>query len=250
VPRSRLRFELPAAARAAARRRLAGDGPWVAVMPAGSSERALYPSAASWRLILDALSEQLPGVRFALIGKLGRDRRTSTSLPAAEARELLAHGSSPVDCFDIGLAEQLAVVEACDLFVSPHTGFGMAVLAVGTPWLTISGGRWFEFDFNHVPFRSIVPDVERYPAFSQFSPATVIDDGDEGPRTPSMSRDRIRRDLDAIVAAATELIGGTLTYDQSLRDYFTALLAAHDGDAGATWSIDGVHLEHLPAAGR
>jgi hypothetical protein len=220
------------------------------VLPAGSSERALYPSTASWRLVLDALTEQLPGVRFALVGKLGRDQRTSTSLLEAEARELLSHDSAPVDCFDIGLAEQLAVVEACDLFVSPHTGFGMAVLAVGTPWLTISGGRWFEFYFNHVPFRSILPDVERYPAFSQFSPAAVIDDGDEGPRTPSMSRDRIRRDLDAIVAAATELIAGTLTYEQALTDYFAALLAAHDGDATAIWSIDGVHLDHLPTGGR
>jgi hypothetical protein len=48
VPHSRLRFELPADARTAARRRLDGDAAeWIAVMPAGSSERALYPSLAS-----------------------------------------------------------------------------------------------------------------------------------------------------------------------------------------------------------
>jgi hypothetical protein len=244
VPRCRLRLELPGAARAAAAGRLS-DGPWVARMPAGSSERALYPSTASWRLILDALHERLPDVRVVLIGKLGRDRRTTTAVDAGELRTLLAHPTAPVDCFDIPLAEQLAVVEAASVFLSPHTGFGLAALAVGTPWLTISGGRWFEYYFNHVPFRSIIPDVERYPAFSQFDAATVIEDED-GPRTPSMSRARIRDDLDAIVSAAAELIDGTLTYEQALHDYFRALLAAHDGSAAAIWSIDGVHLDHLP----
>lgn len=91
------------------------------------------------------------------------------------------HGAS-LDCFDIGLAEQLAIVESSHLFLSPHTGVGLAALAVGTPWLTISGGRWFEYYSNHVPFRSIMPDVERYPAFSQFDPVAVVDDGDDGPR--------------------------------------------------------------------
>jgi hypothetical protein len=40
-----------------------------------------------------------------------------------------------------------------------------------------------------------------------------------------------------------------VTYDQALADYFAALLAAHDGDASAIWSIDGVHLDYLPTAG-
>jgi hypothetical protein len=88
--------------------------------------------------------------------------------------------------------------------------------------------------------------VERYPSFSQFAPAAMVDDGEDGPRTPSMSRDRIGADLDAIVGAAGELLDGPLTYEQALRDYFTALLAAHDGDPSAIWSIDGVHREYLP----
>jgi hypothetical protein len=63
-----------------------------------------------------------------------------------------------------------------------------------------------------------------------------------------MTRARIQDDLDSIVSAATELIDGTLTYDQASADYFAALLAAHDGDASAIWSIDGVHLDYLPTA--
>ena len=170
VPRSRLRFVLPAGVRARAPLLFetgtveSRSGPWIALMPAGSSDPPLYPSVASWRLILDALLEELPGVRIALVGKLHRDRRTSTALATEELRELLNHPAGPIDCFDLGLVVQLGIVERCDVFLSPHTGFGLAALAVGTPWLTISGGRWLEYYFNHVPFRSIIPDTDRYPA--------------------------------------------------------------------------------------
>src|SRR6185312_16355017 len=222
VPRCRLRLELPGDARDRARLALGSDGAhWIAVMPAGSGDRSLYPSVQSWRLIISALAERLPDVRFALIGKLGRDGRTTTTLVRDEVAELLAQPSRPLDCFDLALTDQLAIVEACDVFLSPHTGFGMAALAVGTPWLTISGGRWFEYYFNHVPFRSIIPDVERFPCFTQFSPAQVVDG-----RTPSMSDERIAANLARIVAATAELLPGTVTYEQALSDYFRDLTGA------------------------
>ncbi|MGH3939289.1 MAG: glycosyltransferase family 9 protein [Pseudonocardiaceae bacterium] len=249
LPHQQLRFALPEPIRAAARHRLGGDGVdhprRIAVMPAGSSDASLYPSPSSWCLILDALTDAFPGAQIVLVGKLTQDGRTATSLGSNELTDLLAHRSHPVNCFDIVLAEQLAVVEACDLFLAPHTGFGLAALAVDTPWLALSGGRWFEYFFNQVPFRSILPDTERYPSFSQFDPVTTVIDGDEGPRIPSMSRARIQHDLERIVVAAGELISGSLSYEQALQDYFPALLAAHHGDSSAIWSIDGVHLPYL-----
>ncbi len=251
VRHQQLRLELPARARAAACRRLS-DGEagaasaTVALMSAGSGDRTLYPSGA---IVADDPRRARRRLRSAS-GRADRqrtlDRRTTTSLAASELTELLAHRSSPVDCFDIGLAEQLAVLEACDVFLAPHTGFGRAALAVGTPWLALSGGPWFEYFFNHVPFRSILPDRDHYPCFTQFDPMGTVDDGDDGPRTPSMTRARIREDLPRITVAAKELLSGSLAYEQALRDYFAALLAAHHGDANAIWSIDGVHLDYLP----
>jgi hypothetical protein len=243
-PHQPLRLVLPGRARSAAHALLGEHEAAIAVMPAGSSDRELYPSLRSWTLILDALADAFPGLRIALVGKLTRDERSSTSLGADELAALLAHRSRPADIFDVPFSEQLAVVEACGLFLSPHTGFGLAALAVGTPWLTISGGRWFEYYFNHVPFRSIIPDPERYPSFSQFAPELS---------TEVMSERRIEEDLDSIVAAAGELLSGTLGYEQALRDYFTELVAAHGGDASAIWSIDSVHAKYVadarPAAG-
>jgi hypothetical protein len=250
VPRCRLRLELPdyARERALRLRSESEGGQWIALMPAGSGERWLYPSVRSWGQILDALAERLPGVRFALIGKLRRDRRTTSTLAPRELAELLAHRSRPLDCFDLGLTEQLAIVEACDAFLSPHTGFGMAALAVGTPWLTISGGRWFEYYFNHVPFRSIIPHVEHYAPFTQFQEPPTIWDGEDGLRTPSMTLARIQDDLERITTGAAELVDGSLSYERALAEYFSAVLAAHEGDAGRIWSIDGVHLDYVGAA--
>ena len=250
VPHQQLRLELPATARASARKRLSAysngtEASRVALMPAGSADRALYPSTSSWLLVLDALAEAFPGVGIALIGKHDRDARTTTSLDEAELAELLKHRCRPIDCFGCEFAEQLAVIEASDLFLAPHTGFGLAALAVGTPWLALSGGRWFEYFFNRVPFRSIIPDTERYPCFTQFDPAAMLEDGDEGARTPSMSRARVSEDLGRIVAAADELLCGSVTYERALKDYFTALVAAHAGEHSAIWSIDNVHLDYL-----
>jgi hypothetical protein len=59
-----------------------------------------------------------------------------------------------------------------------------------------------------------------------------------------MTRARIADDLPRIVAAARELVEGTLTYEQALADYVPALVAAHGGDASAIWSIDGVHAAY------
>ena len=244
LPHQPVRLHLPAAARAAAPRRVGDEArPRIAVLPAGSSDPSLYPSVASWLLVLDALTDAVPGLQLVLVGRLARDERSSTSWRREDVDALLAHRSCPVDCVDVPLAEQLAVVEACDVLLAPHSGFGMAALAVGTPWLALSGGRWFEYWANAgVPFRSVLPDPARYPAFSQFDPADVVLDGDDGPRTPSMTRARVREDLDRLVAGARELLAGELTHERALAEYFRDLRATVGGEA--IWSIDGVHAAH------
>lgn len=93
--------------------------------------------------------------------------------------------------------------------------------------------------------RRMVGGACRRRLFTQFAPAAVVEDSDGEPRAPSRSGARIREALDRIVAAARELLAGEGGYEQCLRDYFPALVAAHGGDAGAIWSIDGVHFPYV-----
>ncbi len=141
--------------------------------------------------------------------------------------------------------EQLALVEACDLFLSPHTGFGMAALAVATPWLTISGGSWGEYFFNGVPFYSLLPDPERFGAYTPYHPPPLLagDEDGEGPRTPSMSRGRIAHDLDELLEAAALLVEDRLAYDDALRQHFARLLRIVD--RSEVWSFENLHRDYV-----
>jgi hypothetical protein len=242
------RLRLPGPALASARRRLRdaapGAGPSIAVLPAGSGPRGNYPSVRSWQLVLAALSRRWPRGVFCLLGKLRRDGRTSTSFGRAEFDELAGSVPRSVNAVDRPLIDQLAVVAACDVLVSPHSGFGMAALAVGTPWLSIAGNRWPEYYFNGVPFYSVLPDLRRFPAYSGLGPEPEPVD-DDGARAPSMCRERIGADLDEITEGAARLIERRWPAETAMADHVARLLVLRDGRADRIWSVDNVHRKYL-----
>lgn len=247
-PGERFRLPLPAPALTRERQRLrdAAPGAWprIGVLPAGSGPRGNYPSLRSWQLVIAALSEPWPRAQFCLLGKLRQDGRTTTSFGHAELDELTGSMPSSVDAVDLPLTAQLAVVAACDVLVSPHTGFGMAALAVGTPWLSIAGNLWPEYYFNGVPFYSVLPDVRRFPAYTGLGPAPEPVD-DDGPRSPSMCRERIEADLTEITEGAARLIERRWPAEEALADHVARLLALREGRADRIWSVDDVHRNYL-----
>lgn len=238
-PGEHLRLALPADTA-----RFPADGPRIAILPGGSSPRAYYPSLRSWELIVTALAEQFPTATFCLVGKLRPDERTSTTFTREELDRLRAAMPRSVDVVDEPLVKQLGAVAACDMLVSPHTGFGMVALAVGTPWLTIGGNRWPEYFFNGVPFYTVIPDVDRFPCYNLMAgdPPMITDDGE---RSPSMSRTRIEADLGRIVEGADRLVGGRWDFDTALHDHATRMLTALGGDRSRLWSIDNVLVDAL-----
>jgi hypothetical protein len=244
-PHGRLRLELPEASRKRAADTVCRGGVRIAFMPAGSSEPSRYPSADGWAVVVSALAAAFPDACFCLIGKLERDARTSTSASAEDFERIAAAASRAVSVVDEPLLDQLAHVEACDLFLSPHTGFGPAALSVGTPWLTLSGGPWHEWFFNGVPFYSVIPDTTRYPCFTQIDGPPLLVEDDGAPRTPSMTRSRIEDDLPELVEAARLLVGGRLGYEEALQRYFPRLLEAYGGDRSRIFSFDAIHWAYI-----
>ncbi len=238
-------FELPAEARAAAETRLMGRMA-ISVVLAGNSEREMYPSVSSWQLILGGLAERFPDAVFCLIGKSNQLNTFSISRVESDEVVRILETVPTIDCFDLPLSEQLALVEAAKLHVSPHTGFSFAASAVGTPWLAISGGRWHEYFFNGVPFHSVLPDPDRYPTFAWAGPLPSIEDSDgEGLRTPTMSHARLKSDLPEILEYAQRLVDGTIGYEEALADYFPRLLRAYHGDRSKIFSFDSLHEEYM-----
>jgi hypothetical protein len=247
APHQSLRLALPAEARERALEELGGRRA-IAVMPAGSGARHLYPSVASWLLVLDELERRLPDVAFTFVGRLeGLGGHTVSGFTRAELDRLLVSRRHAFDAFDRPILSQLSAVEAADLFLSPHTGFGMAALAVGTPWLTLSGGDWHEYFFNGVPFHSVLPKGAADSAFARGRALPVVDtdvDG-EGPRARAMCTARVHDDLEELADAAVRLLGGQVTYEDALASYFPRLLDAYGGDRGLVTSFENVHVGYL-----
>jgi hypothetical protein len=120
----------------------------------------------------------------------------------------------------------------------------MAALAVGAPWLSIAGNLWPEYYFNSVPFYSVLPDVRRFPAYTGLGPEPGPVD-DDGPRSPSMSRERIQADLDEITEGAARLIERRWPAEEALADHVTRMLALREGRGDRIWSVDSVHRKYL-----
>ncbi|GLW90229.1 glycosyltransferase family 9 protein [Actinokineospora globicatena] len=229
APGQQLRLAVTPAAR--------GDSPRIALLPGGSADRSLYPSVRSWTTIVGALVDRFPDAEFVLVGKLAADGRTATTYTADELRLIEASMPHVTRAVDVPIVEQLAAVAACDVLVSPHSGFGMAALAVGTPWLTIAGNKWPEYYFTGVPFYSVLPDVTRYPCYTMMGPDPEPVD-DDGPRAPSMSYQRIADDLPEIVEGVARLIERRWPYREALADHVRRMSTV----GGVRWSIDDAHL--------
>lgn len=219
-----------------------GPHPRIALLPGGSAPREMYPSVRSWRLVVEALLDRHPDAELVLVGKLRADDRTATTFTRAELDAIASAAPRVTDAVDLPLPEQLAVLRGCDVLVSPHSGFGMAALAAGTPWLVIGGNRWPEYFFNGVPFHSVLPDVARFPAYAATDPEPVEDDG---PRSPSMSYARFAADLPEIVEYTSKLIAGEVAFEDAVRRQVRGMLRLRGGDASALWTLDDVHLDYL-----
>jgi hypothetical protein len=248
LPDQQLRLDLPIDARQAAAESLEGVEAIAVVLAGSSSAPRLYPSTASWELILTALSDRYPAARLLLIGKHTADGRTTTRISRAELDRLLAAVPAAIDCFDLPLLEQVALIESARLLVSPHTGLAFVASTVGTPWLAISGGIWHEYFFNGVPVYSLIPEPDRYQTFTWGAPEAEVeqDEDGEGPRIASMSVARIREDLPELLRAADELIDNRLTYEDALAGYFPRLLDAYNGDRSRAFSFDNIGQRYLP----
>ena len=205
-------LEVPAGSRAFAAR-YAHDGPKICILPAGSGPAAQYPGAESWIAIIGALREWFPAARFYLTGARGGGRHrhlTTTRYLDDGLTRILASGGDLVDCCDIGLWHQVALLETCDLLVSPHSGFSFLASCVGTPWLTISGGNWAESFFNGVPFYSVLPDNPEYPYVGAY------DYDYDGPTIPDMQHERLLARIPDLLTGAAFLLDPATTYEHAL----------------------------------
>lgn len=163
TPHQDLRLDLPAESRGRARRLLGTGRPVIAVLPAGSGERWLYPSATSWELILRGLAAQHPAAVFCLVGKLA-----ATAGPARRSRGPSWTASSgpyrPQWTSSIGRCSTSSPRSR------PPTSWSRRTRASrwprsrsARPGSRCPAGAGRSTSTTGVPFYSVLPDPDRYP---------------------------------------------------------------------------------------
>jgi hypothetical protein len=225
LPHQQLRLALPESARQAARARVDGRQAISVILAGNDPHRSRYPSTASWELMLDALAQRYPEAKLPLIGRVAESedgKRTTSSIGRNEVDRLLAAVPATVDCFNLPILDQVALMEASSLLVAPHTGFAFAALCVDTPWLALSHVGQHEYFCNGVPFYSLIPEGEA-----------------------AMTIARFREEIPQLVTAAERLIERRISYEEALAEHFPRVLAAYGGDRSCVYSTDQIAEQYL-----
>lgn len=211
---SHVRLEVPSSSRDFVSR-YRHDGPKIGVMLGGSGASKLYPQIDSWIAILKALTLRYPMAKFFVSGTRAADRNQTTTRAYTDddLARLFASDRRIVDCYDIGMWNQVALFELCDLLISPHTGFAFLALCVETPWLAISGGNWPEYFYNQVPFYSLLPDNPDYPYVG------LIDGEVDGRRIPAMQPENLLPRIQEILDAVAYLLDPATIYGDALEGH-------------------------------
>lgn len=163
--KTRLTLEVPNKAKRFVKR-YDHNGLKICILPAGSGGSAYYPSSESWIAIIKALNNEFNGSRIYITGITRETKHGATSTRSFGSDDIdtiACKFDNVTNCLDIGLWNQVALVEMCDVLIAPHSGFAFLGSCVGTPWLALSGGDWSEYFFNHFPFYSVLPNDPDFP---------------------------------------------------------------------------------------
>lgn len=139
--------------------------PVFSVMLKGASKASIWPTLKMWKSILISIKEKYPNASFMITGVLSAHLTAKHN--EAEMKNKISHfiSSIPdaVNCYNIGLENQLNIIQNSDVFISPHTGFAFLAPCLGTPWLALSGGEWAEAMPARMPFYNVLPKCNCYP---------------------------------------------------------------------------------------
>lgn len=214
-----MRFQLPGAVRQAASE-YAHQGLKICILPAGSNADNIYPEPEWWVKLMDSITEAFGDVHFYITGATSRQGNRSQSylLSAEDIGYITGSRANITSCFDIGIVNQVALLEYCDLLISPHSGFAFLAGCVDTPWLALSGARWPEYFFNHVAFYSVLPDCKLYPCYTGMKQGCK-DNISKGKPVECMQQVNLSNKIPEIIDGIKTLTGGSFTYSDSIAMY-------------------------------
>lgn len=196
------------------------NGLKICILPAGSNADRIYPEAQWWLKMMELVTNSFPNARFYMTGAKNKDGNRSESYTFSDddINLILSKIENIENCFDIGIINQIALLEYCDLLISPHSGFAFLAGCVNTPWLSISGARWPEYFYNHIRFYNVLPSCKKYPCYTGMREECVTEMKNGNP-VICMSTKELDKKIPEIIKGIKQLIDDNFTYKDSIELY-------------------------------
>lgn len=182
----------------------------ICLLLAGSGPKGNYPSADSWIEIISAINRQYSNCIIYITGitKSEKDRTITKAFSLNDVTKIVSSFPNVKNMYNIGLWDQAALLELCDVLISPHTGFAFLAPRVNTPWLEIAEGGWKRYLWNGLPFYTVFPDDPNYPY--------LMETPDE---IEAMKPSKLRKKIPDILAGLSFLLNPKSTYQESVDLY-------------------------------
>jgi ADP-heptose:LPS heptosyltransferase len=218
-PDTGMRFTVPESAREFVRK-YSHNGLKICILPAGSNADRIYPETKWWVKMMQSVTESFPDARFYITGAKSKsgNRSESYTLSDNDISLIVSEINNVENCFDIGIVNQIALLEYCDLLISPHSGFAFLAGCVNTPWLALSGARWPEYFYNHIKFYSVLPSCEKYPCYTGMKEACITEMKNGNP-VICMSTKELDGKIPVILDGVKQLTRDDFTYEDSIELY-------------------------------
>jgi hypothetical protein len=204
-------------------------GPTIAVMLGGSAGLKQSPSVEMWLKICQALYKSIPKLKIYFTGvSKSVDGKTSTAgFTIKDVNFLISKLPNAESIYDVGLWNQIAFIKRCDIFLSPHTGFGFIPPLVGTKWLEIGTCPWPAYFLNDLPFYSVLPNCGSYPS-KRNKEAGCGKLLAEGKQSLCVSDELLKKKIPDIVKGASLLLDKEFTYEEALKLHLKKIKKDYD----------------------
>lgn len=210
------------------------------VLLRGASGEKIYPSLLWWKKLLKTICAEFPGSRILITGvsspdsKIGLNREYSLKRIFRLAKSL----PNAILCYDIGLMNQLALLEVSDIFISPHSGFAFLALCTGTPWLAVSGGKWDDPTFARTPFYSVLPGCKYFPCHNNMKWECRVRLKLRGRIQCMRNSSNLR--IHEFITGSKFLLQPELSFETAFNKYEEQVIVKNV-DRGKIWRIDEFH---------
>lgn len=209
IPKEKITFRLPESS----------YYPKIAILLKGASQQTVWPERSFWKVLCRRILKDYPNAVFLITGISSVHKSPKIKIEKVKHRIDRYIESIPqaINCYDVGLENQLGIIERADVFLAPHSGFSFLAPCLGTPWLALSGGEWAEHMPAKQPFYSVLPTCKKYPCNNgdmklECKVRLKI-------KQPIKCMSDLSKKYDDILFGLKKLLSKDYSYEESFRDY-------------------------------